>query len=152
MRRSRKLAAPLLGMAGAAVVGSLLAGAPAAMATAGLEPREGRKEWRRVPNCVTVKTPAQDLRAGKLVTREFSCPKGTYFWNWSATVAQFVQVSLQETRLDRKKHEVAATFEYYAQTGNGTGAAQVYLGCSPAPIASGKLTQRRLSYGWNPHQ
>ena len=82
-----------------------------------------------MPNCVTVKTPAQDLRAGKLVTREFSCPKGTYFWNWSATVAQFVQVSLQETRLDKKKHEVAATFEYYAQTGNGAGAAQVYLGC-----------------------
>ena len=102
MRRSRKLAALLLGMAGAAVVGSLLAGAPAALATTTLEPREGRKECRSVPNCVTVKTPAQDLRAGKLVTREFSCPKGTYFWNWSATVAQFVQVSLQETRLDKK--------------------------------------------------
>ena len=152
MRRSRKLAALLLGMAAAAVVGPLLAGAPAAMATTTLEPREGRKECRSVPNCVTVKTPAQDLRAGKLVTREFSCPKGTYFWNWSATVAQFVQVSLQATRLDKKKHEVAATFEYYAQTGNGAGAAQVYLGCSPAPVAAGKLTQRRLSYGWNPHQ
>ena len=149
MRRSRKLAALLLALA---VVGSLLAGAPAALATVGLEPREGRKECRGVPGCVTVHTKAQDLRAGKLITREFACPKGSYFWNWSATVAQFVQVTLLDTRLDKKKHEVAATFEYYAQTGNGPGAAQVYLACSSMPISSGRLKQRRLGYGWNPHQ
>ena len=105
-----------------------------------------------MPNCVTVKTDVQSLRAGKPVTREFACPKGTYFWNWSATVAQFVQVMLQDTRLDKNKHEVAATFQYYAQTGNGAGRAQIYLGCSAKPISSGQLKQRRLGYGWNPAQ
>jgi hypothetical protein len=136
----------------AAVVGSLLAGAPTAVGATAMESRDGRKECRHVPNCLTVKSGVQNLQAGKPVTRELACPAGTYFWNWSATVAQFVQVVLQGTRLDKKKHEVAATFQYYAQTGNGPGRAQIYLGCSPKPISAGKLKQRRLGYGWNPAQ
>jgi hypothetical protein len=67
-------------------------------------------------------------------------------------VAQFVQVMLEDTRLDKNRHEVAATFQYYAQTGNGAGRAQIYLGCSAKPISSGQLKQRRLGYGWNPAQ
>lgn len=155
MHRPRKLASHMLlrSMTGATVVGLLLAGAPAAVgASSALEEREGRKECRHVPNCLTVKTRVQSLKAGQPITRELACPSGTYFWNWSATVAKFVQVTLQDTRLDKKKHEVAATFEYYAQTGNGPGQAQIYLGCSSTPISSGKLKQRRLGYGWNPHQ
>jgi hypothetical protein len=135
----------------AAVVGALLAGAPTAVRANPLEPREGAKECQHVPNCQTVKSSVQKLQAGKPVNRELACPAGTYFWNWSATVAHFVQVTLQDTRLDEKNHEVAATFQYYAQTGNGRGQAQVYLGCSPKPISSGKLKQRRLGFGWNPH-
>lgn len=154
MPHPRKLASliPLPAVLSAAAVGSLLAGAPTAVGATTLESREGRKECQHVPNCLTVKTRVQSLQAGKPVTREFACPAGTYFWNWSATVAQFVQVVLQDTRLDNKKHEVAATFQYYAQTGNGPGAAQIYLACSTKPISSGKLKQRRVGYGWNPHQ
>ena len=150
MLRLTKLA-PLVLLPAVAVLGLLLAATPAA-ANPKLESREGRKECQHVPSCQTVKTAVQVLRAGQPVTRELACPAGTYFWNWSATVAQFVQVTLQETRLDKKSHEVAATFQYYAQTGNGPGLAQVYLACSTKPIAAGKLKQRRLGYGWNPHQ
>ena len=135
----------------AAVAVLLLAGSPA-VAAPKLESREGSKECQHVPSCQTVKTSVQTLQAGQPVTRELACPAGTYFWNWSATVAQFVQVVLRDTRLDKKNHEVAATFQYYAQTGNGPGLAQVYLACSSKPIAAGKLKQRRLGYGWNPHQ
>lgn len=154
MLRSRKLASPVPLPAAilAAAVGSLLAAAPTAARANPLEPREGAKECRHVPNCRTVRTSVQKLQAGTPVSRELACPAGTYFWNWSATVARFVQVTLQDTRLDEEKHEVAATFQYYAQTGNGRGQAQVYLACSPKPISSGQLRQRRLGYGWNPHQ
>lgn len=136
----------------AAFIGVLLAATPTAVAAPKLESREGRKECQHVPSCQTVKTSVQTLQAGQPVTRELACPAGTYFWNWSATVAQFVQVVLQGTRLDQKNHEVAATFQYYAQTGNGPGLAQIYLACSAKPIAAGQLKQRRLGYGWNPHQ
>jgi hypothetical protein len=136
----------------AAATGLLLAGAPTAVGATSMETRDGRQECRHVPNCLTVKTGVQSLRAGKPVSREFACPAGTYFWNWSATVGQFVQVVLRDTRLDKKKHEVAGTFQYYAQTGNGAGLAQVYLGCSSKPISAGQLRQRRLGYGWNPAQ
>ncbi len=154
MPHPRKLASLMFlpAVVPAAAVGALLAGAPSAASANALESRDGRQECRHVPQCLTVKTSVQNLQAGKPVTREFACPAGTYFWNWSATVAQFVQVVLQDTRLDNKKHEVAATFQYYAQTGNGPGRAQIYLGCSPKPISSGKLQQRRLGYGWNPAQ
>lgn len=151
MHRLKKHVSLALSAAVAAVVG-LLAAAPTAASANPLEPRDGRKECHGVPNCQTVKTSVQELRAGKPVTREFTCPAGTYFWNWSATVAKFVQVALQDTRLDQKRHEVAATFEYYAQTGNGPGRAQIYLGCSRKPISAGQLKQRRQGYGWNPHQ
>ena len=154
MRRPRKLASLMLlqTIAGTAAVGPLLAGVPVALGAPALEKREGKKECQGVPGCQTVQTRVQTLRAGKPTRVELACPAGTYFWNWSATVAQFVQVSLVDTRLDRKRHEVAATFEYYAQTGNGPGLAQVYLGCSRTPISAGKLRLRRLAYGWNPHQ
>ena len=127
-------------------------GAPAAARANTMESRDGRKECRHVPNCVTVKTDLQRLSAGQPVDREFVCPKGTYFWNWSATVAPFVQVTLADTRADQDRHEIAATFQYYAQTGNGPGQAQVYLACSKTPIAAGTLQQRRVGYGWNPPQ
>lgn len=149
MPRLRKLAAFVV--VSAAAVGALVA-APGAAGANPLEPREGRPECRHVPECRTVKTNVQELLAGQPVSRELACPAGTYFWNWSATVAQFVQVTLRDTRQDAQQHEVAATFQYYAQTGNGPGRAQIYLACSPQPISSGQLQQRRLGYGWNPAQ
>ena len=136
----------------AMALGGLVGGVPTAANANTMESRDGRKECRHVPNCVTVKTDLQRLAAGRPVNREFVCPKGTFFWNWSATVAQFVQVTLEETRQDQDRHEIAATFQYYAQTGNGPGQAQVYLGCSATPIASDTLQQRRVGYGWNPAQ
>lgn len=153
MRHPRKLAPLMLSsLASAAVFGSILAGKAVATdaSSPAIEQREGRKECQEVPNCRTVMTSMQYLKAGQPVTRTFACPAGTYFWNWSAIVGQHVQVILRDTRLDKKKHEIAATFEYYAQTGNGTGRAQVFLGCSATPTSSGKLKIRRWGYGWNP--
>ncbi len=91
MPRLRKLAAFVV--VSAAAVGALVA-APGAAGANPLEPREGRPECRHVPECRTVKTNVQELLAGQPVSRELACPAGTYFWNWSATVAQFVQVVL----------------------------------------------------------
>lgn len=154
MCATRKFASLVLlsTVASTALVGSTWAGEPAATTLPATEPREGRKECQEVPGCRTVTTKMQYLKAGQPVTVEFACPAGTYFWNWSAIVARHVQVTLRDTRLDKKKHEVAATFEYYAQTGNGPGRAQIYLGCSATPTSSGKLRIRRSGYGWNPHQ
>jgi hypothetical protein len=123
-----------------------------AAATSALEPRDGRPECDGVPACKTVSTATQSLRMGQPTQLSLACPAGTYFWNWSATVARFVEVTLLNTKANKAKHEIGATFEYYAQSGNGPGQAKVYLGCSAKPISAGKLKIRRLGHGWNPHQ
>lgn len=154
MRRLRKLASLILlpTVAFAGIFAPMLAARHAAVASSALEERQDATECQEVPGCQTVMTPVQNLRQGQPVLAEFTCPTGTYFWNWSATVAPYVVVALRGTRLDENSHELAARFIFYAQTGNGRGRAQVYLACSDTPISTATIKLRRWGHGWNPHE
>ncbi|MFC3690799.1 hypothetical protein ACFOWB_01075 [Chenggangzhangella methanolivorans] len=151
MRRFSTLTSCVLLALGAGL-GPFGAREAAAEPTSGLEDRVGAPECRKVPACNTEPTPVQKLKMGQPMLADFSCPSGTYFWNWSAIVGKHVFVTLKSTKLDKKNREIGATFEYFAQSGNGSGKAKVYLACSKRSFSKGGLQHRRVGYGWNPHE
>ena len=139
----------------ALAIGLAVVWAPVARATgdsAAMEPRIGRDECRaQVPNCVTKISSVATVPRRQMQTVRLTCPKNSYFWNWSATVGPHVQITMPDLESDQNGHTTGATFLIHVVSGRpATAKAQIYLGCSATP-AAGKLKERRAGYGWHPH-
>lgn len=117
-----------------------------------MEPWIGRDECRaEVPNCVTKISSVATVPRRQMQTVRLTCPKNSYFWNWSATVSPHVQITMLDLESDQNQHATGATFLIHAVSGRpATAKAQIHLGCSATPVA-GKLKERRAGHGWHPH-